>query len=169
MHTFTTPSVAPGPSPSRRRHPPRAALLDINLLDAIEGKLLERLVTDPVLLCDILFALVQPEAQAKNITDEDFGKSLGGDVLDHATSALLEELVDFFPSARRTVFRKALVKLKRLEGMAIETATQRLESDELERKMMASLESGVRSLEPAKAGSLLLQTPVSGLQTLSGV
>ena len=63
------------------------ALLDINLLDAIEGKLLERLVTDPVLLCDILFALVQPEAQAKNISDEDFGKSLGGDVLDHATSA----------------------------------------------------------------------------------
>ncbi len=75
------------------------ALLDINLLDAIEGKLLERLVTDPVLLCDILFALVQPEAHAKNISDEDFGKSLGGDVLDHATSALLEELVDFFPSA----------------------------------------------------------------------
>ncbi len=39
------------------------SLLDINLLDAIEGKLLERLVTDPVLLCDILFSLVQPEAQ----------------------------------------------------------------------------------------------------------
>ena len=117
------------------------SLLDINLLDAIEGKLLERLVMDPVLLCDILFALVQPEAQVKNISDEEFGKSLGGDVLDHATTALLEELVDFFPSARRTVFRKALVKLKRLEGMAIETANQRLESDELERKMAAALNS----------------------------
>ena len=121
------------------------ALLNINLPDAIEGKLLERLVTDPVLLCDILFALVQPEAQAKSITDEDFGKALGGDVLDHATSALLEELVDFFPSARRTVFRKALVKLKRLEGMAIETANQRLESDELERKMAAALKTASTS------------------------
>ena len=66
------------------------SLLDINLLDAIEGKLLERLVTDPVLLCDILFALVQPEAQAKSVSDEDFGRALGGDVLDHATTALLE-------------------------------------------------------------------------------
>ena len=47
------------------------SLLDINLLDAIEGNLLERLVMDPVLLCDILFALVQPEAQAKSITDEE--------------------------------------------------------------------------------------------------
>ena len=117
------------------------SLLDINLLDAIEGKLLERLVMDPVLLCDILFALVHPEAQAKNVSDEDFGRALGGDVLDQATTALLEELVDFFPSARRTVFRKALVKLKRLEGMAIETANQRLESDELERKMAAALKS----------------------------
>ena len=49
--------------------------------------------------------------------------------------------MDFFPSAKRTLFRKALVKLKRLEGMAIETATQRLESDELERKMAAALNS----------------------------
>ncbi len=47
------------------------SLLDINLLDAIEGKLIERLVVDQVLLCDILFALVQPEAQAKSITDEE--------------------------------------------------------------------------------------------------
>ena len=39
------------------------------------------------------------------------------------------------------MFRKALVKLKRLEGMAIETANQRLESDDLERKMMERLKS----------------------------
>ena len=115
------------------------SLLHINLLDAIEGKLLERLVTDPVLLCDILFALVQPEAEAKTVSDEDFGRALGGDVLDHATTALLEELVDFFPSGKRTVFRKALEKLKKLEGIALETATLRLESDELERKMTAAL------------------------------
>ena len=117
------------------------SLLDINLLDAIEGKLLERLVTDPVLLCDILFALVQPEAEAKQVTDEDFGRALGGDVLDFATTALLEELVDFFPSGKRTVFRKALEKLKKLEGIALETATKRLESNELEQKMTAALAS----------------------------
>jgi len=114
-------------------------LLDINLLDAVEGKLLERLVSDPVLLCDILFALVKPEADAKNVSDEDFGRALGGDVLDHATTALLEELVDFFPSGKRTVFRKALDKLKALEGMALETATRRLESTELEQQMAAAL------------------------------
>jgi len=115
------------------------SLLSINLLEVVEGPLLERLITDPVLLCDILFALCQPEAQSKNVSDEDFGRALGGDVLDGATTALLEELVDFFPSAKRAVFRKALDKLKKLETLAIETATKRLESDELERKMVAAL------------------------------
>jgi hypothetical protein len=66
------------------------SVLNINLLDAIEGRLLERLITDPVLLCDILFVVIQPEAIAKGISDEDFGRSLGGDVLDVATTALLE-------------------------------------------------------------------------------
>ena len=117
------------------------ALLNINLLETVEGKLLERLITDPVLLCDILFALIQPEAEAKQVSDEDFGRALGGDVLDHATTALLEELVDFFPSGRRAVFRKALEKLKQLEGIALETATRRLESSELEQQMAAALAS----------------------------
>ncbi len=121
------------------------SLLDVNLLDAMEGNLLERLVVDPVLLCDILFALVQLEAEAKEVTDEDFGRALGGDVLDHASTALLEELVDFFPSGRRAVFRKALDKLKTLEALALETTTKRLESDELERQMVAAL----KNLDPA--------------------
>ena len=117
------------------------ALLNINLLETVEGKLLERFITDPVFLCDILFALIQPEAEAKQVSDEDFGRALGGDVLDHATTALLEELVDFFPSGRRQVFRKALEKLKQLEGIALETATRRLESSELEQQMAAALAS----------------------------
>lgn len=70
--------------------------------------------------------------------------SLGGDVLDHATTALLEELVDFFRAAGGRCSAR-LVKLKRLEGMAIETATQRLESDELERKMAAALKTASTS------------------------
>ncbi len=101
---------------------------------------------------------MQPEAQAKNVTDEDFGRALGGDVLDHATTALLEELVDFFPSGKRTVFRKALEKLKKLEGIALETATKRLESDELERKMTAAL----KNLETASmSGDSSGSSPVS--------
>ncbi|MGD9856511.1 MAG: hypothetical protein AB7U20_16310 [Planctomycetaceae bacterium] len=123
----------------RRRDPPRPRAARDQPARRRRGEALERLVSDPVLLCDILFALVKPEAEAKNVSDEDFGRALEGDVLDQATTALLEELVDFFPSGKRTVLRKALDKLKALEGMALETATQRLESTELEQQMAAAL------------------------------
>ena len=115
--------------------------LSINLSDAMDGKLVERLSADPVLLCDLLFVMVQPEAEAKNVTDEDFGRALGGDVLDFASTALLEELVDFFPSGKRTLFRKVLEKFRKLQGIALQMVTHRLESDEPERKMTAALAS----------------------------
>jgi hypothetical protein len=105
--------------------------LDVNLLEAIEGHLLERLVSDPVLLCDLLFVLCKPEADAKQVTDEEFGQSMAGDAIDRATTALLEELVNFFPSGKRGVLASALAKLKHLETRAIEIATERLESPEL--------------------------------------
>ena len=36
------------------------SLLNVNLMDVIEGTLLEKLSADPVLLCDVLFAVVKP-------------------------------------------------------------------------------------------------------------
>jgi len=85
-------------------------LLDVDLLDVANGELLSRLADDPCILVDVLFVLCKPEADAKSITDEDFGRGMVGGVLDEAASALMKELLDFFPSAQRA---KALGKLVR--------------------------------------------------------
>ena len=61
--------------------------------------------------------------------------------IDAATTALLEELVDFFPKGKREVLAKALAKLKHLENKAIEVASKRLEDPELDRRMEAALEA----------------------------
>lgn len=114
--------------------------LDINLLDAVEGKLIERLVSDPVLLCDVIFVLCQQEAEARGITDEQFGQAMAGDAIDAATSALLEELVDFFPSGKRQVLTRALAKLKAFEAKAIELASKRLDDPTLEQQLNQALE-----------------------------
>lgn len=90
------------------------SLLQVDLLEIIEGKLIERLIRDPVLLCDVIYAVCRPEAEAKGVTDEDFGRAMAGDAIEHATKALLDELVDFSPSPRD---RANL-------GRAIETAWQ---------------------------------------------
>lgn len=92
------------------------ATLDVNLLDAVEGKLIERLVSDPILLCDVIFVLCLQEAETRGITDEQFGQAMACDAIDAATSALLEELVDFFPTGKRQVLTKALAKLKAFEA-----------------------------------------------------
>lgn len=115
------------------------SLLNVNLLEAVEGKLLERLICDPVLLCDVIYAVCKPQADAQNVSDENFGKAMAGDSIELATTALLEELCDFFPQARRALLRKALGKLRKLESMALTVAEQRLDSPELEKKMQAAL------------------------------
>ncbi len=115
------------------------SLLSVNLMDAVEGKLLERLISDPILLCDVIYAVCKPEADAKEISDEDFGRSMAGDAIDFATSALLEELCDFFPQGRRKLLRKALEKLRKLESLAMTAAEARLDSPELETRMQTLL------------------------------
>ena len=116
------------------------ACLDVNLLDAVEGKLIERLVSDPILLCDVIFILCQQEAETRGITDEQFGQAMAGDAIDAATSALLEELVDFFPTGKRQVLTKALAKLKAFEAKAIELASKRLDDPGLDQKLNQALE-----------------------------
>lgn len=103
-------------------------LAKVDLLEAIEGKLLEQLSGDPILLCDVLYALVKPTADAQQVSDVDFGRALGGDCLDAATTALLEEMVDFFPKRRRSLLGKALRKFQDVEAKALNIAEARLDS-----------------------------------------
>lgn len=105
--------------------------LKVDLLDAARGGLLERLSDDPVLLCDVLYVLVKPEADALKISDEDFGRSLAGETIDAATAAFLEELADFFPAPKRRLLKKALGKLSELQTEALGLAERKLEALDL--------------------------------------
>lgn len=69
---------------------------------------LERLATDPVLLADVLYAIVRPEAEAREVTPEKFGEALAGDAVEAAADALVEEIVDFFPTPVRARWRRAM-------------------------------------------------------------
>jgi hypothetical protein len=110
-------------------------LLNVNLMDAVEGKLIEQLMTDPVLLCDVLYAVCKPQADAQTVTDEDFGRSMAGDVIEAGTEALLADLADFFPKGRRELLKKALAKLKVFEAKALAAAEARLDSPDLEDRL----------------------------------
>jgi hypothetical protein len=86
---------------------------------------------------------------------------MGGDAIDGGTTALLEELVDFFPQAKRRVLSKALAKLRKLETAALAAVETRLDSPELERQMaarLAQLESSSGSA-PESSASIPAASP----------
>ncbi|MCS7168066.1 MAG: hypothetical protein RMI91_11980 [Gemmatales bacterium] len=61
---------------------------------------LGQLLGDPVKLVDVLYVLCQDEANARQVSDEDFGRAMFGDAAHRATEAFLQQLIDFFPSPR---------------------------------------------------------------------
>ena len=101
-------------------------LLDVDLIDVAGGELLSRLADDPCLLVDVLYVLCKAEADAKGVSDEDFGKGMVGGVLDEAASALMKELLDFFPSAQRARALGKLLKVMEAQDTAMEEAAKAL-------------------------------------------
>lgn len=98
-------------------------LLAVDLLKVLDDKceLLRQLGTDLALLVDVLYALVQPEAAAAGVTDEEFGRAFSGDVIMAARDAFFAELTDFFPDPRaRTLLAEILAKGERLRELVMD-------------------------------------------------
>ena len=112
---------------------------------------LERVANDPILLVDILWVLCEGQAKASGVTDEDFGSSLAGESVEAATRALLDELVDFFPGARRLYLRKAVDLARKYERESAEVLEKVLESPEFEERLKTSLKPPTASPESAES------------------
>lgn len=127
------------------------SLLGVDLVNVItlgeDGKvkvdLIDRIANDPCLLVDILYVLVESEAKKENISDVDFGSSLAGEAIEMATKAFLDELVDFFPGARRLFLKKA-VEISQKYGDEMKVTLEKvLEDPEFEKKVKESMSSSV--------------------------
>lgn len=105
-----------------------------------ETRLLEKLSTDPVLLVDVLYAVCKPECERRKVSDEDFGSAMAGDAIDLATSALLDEIIDFFPEAKRQAFRKILSATRRFEEIAKKRLSETLADSKFEDSIVCELE-----------------------------
>ena len=131
------------------------SILGIDLANVItldrDGKvqvdLIDRIANDPCLLVDILWVLVQDQARTLNVTDEQFGTALAGDAIESATKAFLDELVDFFPGAKRLFLQKAVGLARKFGGEWNETLKKALEDPELEKRVRESMNSSTSSPE----------------------
>ncbi len=135
-------------------------LLDVDLLEVVEGKLIERLIRDPVLLCDVVYAVCKPEADERQITDEEFGRAMAGDAIEHATKALLEELVGFSPSPRdRANLQRVLATTFKAMDRARDVIEARIDSGELDKVVEQALASAASSSGDARASPASNPTP----------
>lgn len=130
-------------------------LVGVDLLDVLGGKLIDRLSIDPILLADVLYAVCKPQADELKITDEQFGHALAGDAIEHATVALLDELVSFCPSPRdRANLGRVLAKTREAMDKARDVLDARIESGELDREIDKALQPILRPTPgPSSGGS----------------
>ena len=105
-------------------------LLDVNLLELEKGDppLLTRLGTDLMLLVDVIYVLCKTQADARNVTDEDFGLALNGEAICRAQEAFYEELVLFFRGLGRSDLAQAIQTQLEMIKKAVAVMQQKIES-----------------------------------------
>jgi hypothetical protein len=142
-------------------------LTGVDLMQIIEGTLIEKFIRDPVLLCDVVYAVCKPEADSAKVSDEEFGKAMAGDAIEAATGAVLDELISFCPSPRDRAnlgrvlqaTNRVMDKARDLTEKRIETLTSESELDRLVNRMAPPIP------EPPTPGSSSTSAPEPSAST----
>jgi hypothetical protein len=130
-------------------------LCELDLMNVVldGGDLIQRLQADPVLLCNVLYAVCRRECKDRSVTDEQFGELMDGDVLASATEALLDEIVNFSPPARRPALKMWAEKRTTLEEMVMKRVEAEINDPHLVDKVMAEMEARLRKTSGDSSGN----------------
>ncbi|MFO7959002.1 MAG: hypothetical protein R6X33_18100 [Candidatus Brocadiia bacterium] len=109
--------------------------------DATDPPLLTRLGTEVALLCDVIFALIKPEADERGVTDEGWAEAMGGDAILEAQKAFYEELVGFFQMLGRRDVVKAAATQQRMIELVIRANEERIDAVDPETEVARLVES----------------------------
>jgi hypothetical protein len=89
-------------------------------------------LTDVLILGQVLWSMVEPQAQAIGVSPEDFAGAFDGDVIETAYNALLDEMLFFCPTRQRKVLEVAVRKVREVEARAATVVDGKLEKFEQE-------------------------------------
>jgi hypothetical protein len=114
---------------------------------------LGELLGDLVRFIDVLYCLCREEAEARNVSDEDFGRAMFGDALHQAMDAFVEELIDFFPDPKvRQNLRTIITEARKVRKRMLDRAEQVLASFDADREANRLLRSF--GIAPASSASI---------------
>lgn len=136
-------------------------VLGVDLVSLLSGGMesLGKFLEDPIGLVDVLYLLCSETPGNPTVTDEQFGRSLSGDILGSAADAFVEALIDFFPDpSRRARIRKVIEAGRGIAERLTRAADKELESLDLDQAAKLLLASGMQSTS-APASSESIQVP----------
>jgi hypothetical protein len=126
-------------------------LIGVNLARLEDGDppLLTRLGTDVMLLCDVIYSLIKPQADQQDITDEEWAAAMGGEAILSAHNAFYEALQDFFRKAGRPDVVRAARKQKVMIDLAIRAGEEKLSRIDPETEIRSIYGDSDTSLPPS--------------------
>ena len=138
----------------------------IGLAVSMDTSVAEKLASDPILLCDVLYAACKPQADERGVSDEDFGRAMAGDAIESATVALLEDIVGFCPSPRdRAALGRVLSAMRDARDKARDLVDQNLdrmiEGGEIDRIVTNAMTEAEAQLERTTSGDSSTSVPAS--------
>jgi hypothetical protein len=135
-------------------------LLGVDLLQLDSGTppLLQRIGTDAILVCDILFCLCKPQADAAGVTSEQFGADLDGNAVMEAQVAFYQELELFSRGRGRPELALAVKKQAEMIRATSTRAVAMLEKIDSEKTINDALIPGNASIS-LPASQVSIQTP----------
>lgn len=87
-------------------------------VDLLDHRQVTAVCGDIIKAIDVLWLLCESQAKERQISDEAFGRSLGGDAIEAAIDALLGAMTDFFPKRQREILRGLLAKIDQAKEQA---------------------------------------------------
>lgn len=117
----------------------------VSLMDALDGELVAKLASDPLLLGDVLYAVCKPQADKEDVTDEQFGEGLAGDSIAEATNALIEAIVAYLPEQKRRLMKKAAEKQRQIETRGLAAVEKHLDDPNLVDRIVQDLETNLQA------------------------
>ena len=104
-----------------------AGVLLTSLLEE-NATLYAQLYSDPILLADIVWPLIEDQAKERNVTMRDFGADFTGQAVTAARDAVVEATVDFFDPQTRLQAMRIIGKIQEVATTLRDQANEAIEN-----------------------------------------
>jgi hypothetical protein len=121
--------------------------IDLTRVFDKESDVIANLWDNPIKLIDVVYAVCQPQCEARGMTDIQFGESFSGQCIEDSYACLMTALADFFPNRRGAILKDLTTKITR----AADALTTKVEADMQEITSETLYNSALNMLESSES------------------